>query len=98
MFETKGRLIATLLVVGFLVASLGMLADYFAQDASADSWECTFMKGWCCGVLRKIEKHCTRGSDDYNPYWCDYYMNLAGPVCAGAAEECGYPTYHLCYN
>ena len=44
MFATKGRLIATICIVGFLVAGLGMYGAFHPKKAEAthSSWTCIF--------------------------------------------------------
>ena len=89
MFATKRRLIAMVLAVGFLVASLGMFAPP-AYSSSCQSWI-----DWCCQALKNAAWYCLQ---DPNGEDCYDAQNYAGGVCGLAANICGYPTYHLCVN
>ena len=93
MFETKGRLIAMVLVVGFLVASLGM----FAPPAYSDfDLNCFMAILRCCGAIKQAQSDCDEfGSSDGI---CTSAQEYAGAKCAQAANTCGFPTYHLCDN
>ena len=90
MFETKGRLIAMVLVVGFLVASLGM----FAPPAYSSS--CSTAINNCCAALALAAYYCALYGSGSSV--CDAWQRYAGEKCSTAAEICGYSVYHLCYN
>ena len=91
MFATKGRLIAMVLVVGFLVASLGM----FAPPAYSD-FNCFMAIIRCCGAISQAHRDCEEFGSSSTI--CTAAQEYAGAKCAQAANICGYPVYHLCYN
>ncbi len=98
MFVTKGRLIATLLIVGFLVAGLGMYAAFQVQDAEAQnvSLSCWYDVNMCCMYIHVAQAVCdTLGSSSS---LCNYYQGLAGYWCSQAADSCGFSAVSYCYN
>lgn len=90
MFATKQRVTATLLIVGFLVASLGMFAP------PAYSYGCSFYTSWCCAAIETAHDTCDEHGSSH--WMCDDAQSYAGWVCATAADVCGYSVYHLCDN
>ena len=90
MFATKKRVMATLLIFGFLVASLGP----FAPPAYSD--DCSTATNNCCAAIFLAAYYC--GLYGSGSGVCNAYQTLAGEYCSTAAEICGYSVYYLCYN
>ncbi len=90
MFGTKRRLTAMVLIVGFLVASLGM----FAPPAYSNG--CSTAINNCCAALGLATYYCSLYGSSSGV--CKAWQRYAGEKCSTAAEICGYSVYHLCYN
>ena len=81
MFAVKGRLIATICIVGFLVASLGM----FAPSTEAHH-ACASARATCCHAIWVAQQVCGMFP---NSDWCAFQYHEANVACHRAASECG---------
>ena len=75
----KRRTTAALLIVGFLVASLGMFAPS-TEGACEDS------RILCCDLIRMARQVC--GMFPHSQ-WCADFTDWANEACTIAASECG---------
>ena len=90
MFATKGRLKVTLLVVGFLVVSLGMYAGFQVQDVEAHphpGTSCCAARWDCCSAINSARQWCGMFPDSYMcadaAEWVNLKCSIAAAVCGG---------------
>lgn len=82
----KRRTTAALLIVGFLVASLGM----FTPSTEAHH-TCSYWASKCCSAICDASDECNdHGSGSSE---CISAQSYAGYVCATASEKCGFAVY-----
>ena len=79
MFATKRRLTAMVLIVGFLVASLGMFAP-------STEGNCEDSRTLCCDLINMARQVC--GMFPHS-HWCADYAEWVNLACTVAAAECG---------
>ena len=83
MFSTKRRMTATLLIVCFLVASLGV---FVPQTEAQAIYNCTWYQTKCCQAIFAAKIICATfgsGSD-----LCSSAQSAAGYACAVASNVC----------
>ena len=87
MFETKGRLKVSLLVVGVLVVSLGMYADFQVQDVEAHPHpSCSDATWQCCYYISRARTACSLWPGSV---MCADEAEWANVKCSIAAAVCG---------
>lgn len=84
MFETKGRLTAMLLVVGFLVASFGMFAP--STEGQLLPLTCVQAQSRCCIAIWAAKQIC--GIFGSGSGVCHVAQSYAGGMCRIASEMC----------
>ena len=82
---SKRRTTAALLIVGFLVASLGM----FAPQTEAQVANCLEATLSCCAAIWAAHQIC--GTFGSGSRACNYAQSIAYMTCNMAANVCGYP-------
>lgn len=89
MFSTKGRLKVALMVVGFLVVSLGMYAGFQVQDVEAHPHpgiSCGDARWNCCSAIQATREICGMFPDSRV---CARQAEVVNILCSIAAAVCG---------
>ncbi len=88
MFAIKGRLKVALMVVGFLVVSLGMYAGFQVQDVEAHphpGMSCSDARYNCCTAIYFAKQVCGTFPDSMvcadSAEWVNFECSIAAAVC-----------------